>query len=226
VITDDGALVEDCDVHGFVDIQAANVTLRNCLVRGGVASQNTPGIRVRGGPGVLLEDVEVAIENPSPLIDGVSGSGYTARRLNVHGGVDGMKVGSDSVVEYSFIHDMQSFDSDPNQGGGPTHNDAIQILEGSNITLTGNVLVVTMDQNAGIQVSNLRIEGNFADGGGCTFNFSHKGGNDWTVVTRDNRFGRNSFFGCPMLKSTLTTLDSSGDVYDDDGTAVPVQTHD
>jgi len=40
------------------------------------------------------------------------------------------------------------------------------------------------------------------------------------------RFGRNSFFDCPILKSTKTTQTSSGDVWDDDGTPVPVQTHD
>ena len=44
--------------------------------------------------------------------------------------------------------------------------------------------------------------------------------------TLDNRFGRNSFYGCPILKSTKTTLDSQGDVWDDDGTPVPIQTHD
>jgi hypothetical protein len=41
-----------------------------------------------------------------------------------------------------------------------------------------------------------------------------------------NRFGRHSFFDCPILESTRTTLVSSGDVWDDDGTRVPVQTHD
>jgi hypothetical protein len=233
VISTDGMTVEDCEVFGFVKITAANVTLRRCLVHGGVATQNTPGIDVQGGPGVLLEDVEVAIANPSPLIDGVNGTGFTARRMHIHGGVDGMKAGDNSVVEYSYIHDLKAFASDPNQGGGPTHNDCIQILEGANIQVTGNALQATMDDNSAIQVtqdfgavSALTISDNFADGGGCTFNFSHKGGGPWTVVTRDNRFGRNSFFGCPILKSTQTTLDSSGDVYDDDGSPVPVQTHD
>jgi hypothetical protein len=31
---------------------------------------------------------------------------------------------------------------------------------------------------------------------------------------------------CPMPKSTKTTLASTGDVWDDDGAPVPVQTHD
>jgi hypothetical protein len=181
----------------------------------------------------LIEDTEIALANPSAFLDGVSGSNFTVRRANIHGGVDGMKVGSNSTVECSFIHDMVSFASDPNQGGGATHNDAIQILSGSTIRIVGNALIAARDQNAAIQVtqdfgavSDLRIESNYADGGGCTFNLAHKGGASLAVTTANNRFGRNSFFDCPMLKSTQTTLTSSGDVWDDDSTPVPVQTHD
>ena len=41
-----------------------------------------------------------------------------------------------------------------------------------------------------------------------------------------NRFGRNSFYNCPILKSTQTTLELTGNVWDDTGRTVPVQTHD
>ncbi|HMF43489.1 MAG TPA: hypothetical protein VKQ32_22605, partial [Polyangia bacterium] len=126
------------------------------------------------------------------------------------------------------------FAVDPNQNGGPTHNDAIQILEGTGIHIVGNQLVAAMNQNAAIQVTqdfgavgDLHMETNWADGGGCTFNISHKGAASLTDVHAiGNRFGRNSFYGCPILKSTQTTLDSSGNVWDDDGTPVPIQTHD
>ena len=91
-----------------------------------------------------------------------------------------------------------------------------------------------MDQNAAVQVTqdfgavgDLHLEGNWADGGGCTFNISHKGADTLAGVTSTgNRFGRNSFFDCPILKSTRTTLTSTGDVWDDSGTPVPIQTHD
>ena len=106
-----------------------------------------------------------------------------------------------------------SFDHDPNQGGGPTHNDAIQILAGTTIHITGNTLLPATSQNAAIQitedfgiVTDVHIDANFADGGGCTFNFSHKGAASLDgLTTTDNRFGRNSFFDCPILKSTQTT---------------------
>jgi hypothetical protein len=232
-VTQDGTTIDAQDIHGFVIVRASHVRITRSIVRGGVATSNGAGIRVASGTDLLIEDTEVGLANPSAFLDGVSGSNFTVRHANIHGGVDGMKVGSNSTVECSFIHDLASFASDPNQGGGPTHNDAIQILSGSTIRIVGTDLVAGRDQNAAVQVtqdfgavSDLRIEGNWADGGGCTFNLSHKGGAMLTVNTANNRFGRNSFFNCPILKSTQTTLMSSGDVWDDDQTPVPVQTHD
>jgi hypothetical protein len=154
--------------------------------------------------------------------------------MNIHGGVDGLKAGTASTLECSYIHDLAYFAVDPNQNGGPTHNDAIQILEGTGIHIVGNQLIAAKSDNAAIQITqdfgavgDLHMESNWADGGGCTFNISHNGAAALTDVhALGNRFGRNSFYACPILKSTKTTLDSSGNVWDDDDTTVPIQTHD
>ncbi len=232
-VTVDGTTIDAKDIRGFLTIRASRVTVTRSIVRGRATAGNASVIRVASGSGNLIEDSEIAVAFPSAGVDGFGGSGFVARRMHIHGGVDGMKVGSDSTVEYSYIHDLMSFDHDPNQGGGPTHNDAIQILEGTGIHIVGNALVAATSQNAAIQitqdfgtVSDVHIEQNFADGGGCTFNFSHKGGAGLSLATVGNRFGRSSFFDCPILKSTQTTLSSTGDVWDDDGTPVPIQTHD
>ena len=152
---------------------------------------------------------------PSATVDGMWGDNFTGRRMNIHGGVDGLKAGSNTTLECSYIHDQAYFAVDPNQGGGPTHNDAIQILDGTGIHIVGNQLVAAMDQNAAIQVTqdfgavgDLHIETNWADGGGCTFNIAHKVEPSLTDVhVIGNRFGRNSYFNCPILKSTQTTLE-------------------
>jgi hypothetical protein len=232
-VSADDTIIDAQDIHGFLIIKASRVRVTHSMIRGRVATANGAGIRVQSGTDILIEDTEVALANPSAYLDGISGANFTVRRANVHGGVDGMKVGSNSTVECSYIHDLASFDSDPNQGGGPTHNDAIQILSGTGIHIVGNQLVAAKDQNAGIQVTqdfgavgDLHIESNWADGGGCTFNFAHKGGTSLSLSATGNRFGRNSSYGCPILKSTQTTLTSSGNVYDDDGSPVPIQTHD
>jgi hypothetical protein len=231
-VTQDGTVIDAQDIHGFLTIQASHVTVKRSIVRGRATTATTAIIRIDSGTDILLEDTEVAADTPSVDLDGVWGSGFTARRMNIHGGVDGMKLGDDSLVECSYVHDLVEFASDPNQGGGATHNDCIQILSGTNITIRMNQLVAAKSDNSAIQVtqdfglvSNLLVDTNWADGGGCTYNFSHKGGNSLVVTTSSNRFGRNSYFDCPILRSLSTTLNSSGDVWDDDGTPVPVQAH-
>lgn len=233
VVTQDGTTIDAQDIKGFLTIKASHVRVTRSIVRGHATAATTAIIRIDSGTDIVIEDTEIAAAEPSVDVDGLSGGHVIARRLNVHGGVDGMKLGDDARVECSWIHGLVSFPSDPNQGGGPTHNDAIQILAGKNITILGSRLEATKDQNAAVQitqdfgaVSGVLLEANYADGGGCTFNLSHKGGTSLAVTTRNNRFGRSSFFDCPILKSTKTTLDSKGDVWDDDGKPVPVQTHD
>jgi hypothetical protein len=235
-ITQDGTTIDGKDISGFLIIKASNVRVTRSIVRGHSTpyTQNTGVIRIDSGSNILLEDVEVAVAAPSATVDGIWGDHFVGRRLNIHGGVDGLKAGASTTLECSYIHDQVYFASDPNQGGGPTHNDAIQILEGTAIHIVGNQLVAAKDQNAAIQVTqdfgavgDLRLESNWADGGGCTFNISHKGAASLTDVhVIGNRFGRNSFYGCPILESTQTTLDLSGNVWDDTGMTVPVQTHD
>jgi hypothetical protein len=233
-VSQDNTTIEAQDIHGFLTIKASHVKVLRSIVRGHATSATTAIIRIDSGTDILIEDTEVAAAEPSVDVDGVSGEGFTARRLNIHGGVDGMKLGTGASVQCSYIHDLASFASDPNQGGGATHNDAIQILAGTDIQIIGNQLVAAKDQNAAIQITqdfgkvgNVRIEHNWADGGGCTFNISHNGAASLTdVFTTGNRFGRNSFYDCPILKSTKTTLTSSGDVWDDDDMQVPIQTHD
>jgi hypothetical protein len=232
-ITTDDTVLDAQDIRGFLTIKANRVRVSRSIVRGRATTATTAIVRIDSGRDIVITDTEITAAAPSVDLDGVWASGATLSRVHVRGGVDGMKLGDDARVECSYIHDLVSFASDPNQGGGPTHNDAIQILSGARIAIIGNQLVAARAQNAAIQitqdfgaVSDVRIERNWADGGGCTFNLSHKGGASLSVVTRGNRFGRNSSFGCPILTSTLTTLDSAEDVYDDNGAPVPVQTHD
>ena len=233
-VAQDGATIDAQDIHGFLIIAASHVHVSRSIVRGRATTSNQGVIRINSGSDILIEDVEVAVASPSATVDGLWGENFIGRRLNIHGGVDGLKLGTGSTLECSYVHDLASFAVDPNQNGGPTHNDAIQILDGTGIHIVGNQLVAAMDQNAAIQVTqdfgavgDLHMEQNWADGGGCTFNISHKGAASLTDVHAiGNRFGRNSFFDCPILKSTQTTLDSSGNVWDDDGTPVAIQTHD
>lgn len=233
-ITVDGTVIDGKDVRGFIIINADNVTVKNTLVRGRAPSGNGAMINIQSGSNILLEDITIAPATSYVQLDGVWGDNFIARRLDISGNVDGMKVGSNSTIEQSYIHDLVEFASDPNQGGGSSHNDGIQILSGSNITISGSNISLTSDMNAGIQITQdygyvtaTTINGNWFDGGGCTVNIAHKVKSSLSGVTlTNNRFGRNSYWNCPILLSTQSNVAMSNNVWDDNGQAVPVQRHD
>src|SRR4029450_10147395 len=74
-------------------------------------------------------------------------------------------------------HGTQSVASDPSQGGGATHNDAIQMQGGENVTFKNNrieggtnaAIMVTQDFAA---TKNLTISGNRLNGGACPVNIA------------------------------------------------------
>jgi hypothetical protein len=235
----DNQVVSGLDIHGYVRITGENVTLKNSIVRGGARRCNAAVISVSEGGSAKIVDTEVDPTNPNACLDGVWAVNATLQRMNIHGVVDGVKAGDNVTVTDSYIHDLSRFDSDPNQGGGQTHNDSVQSFEGNrNITLRHNNLVAGREDNAAFQVTqdgggratDLRIEDNWLDGGGCTLNFAHNGGPTpmTGIYVVNNRFGRNSSYDCPILLSTQTRLSqNSGNVFADNGRPIPApQRHD
>ncbi len=227
VITTPGAVYDALDIHGFVTVKAPDVTIRRSIIRGGVATGNL-GLVTNTTPtatGFVLEDSELVPEHPSVWLDGMKGSNFTLRRVEVHGTVDSVKVyGNDVRVESSWLHGNVMYASDPNQGGGPTHNDGVQVLGGRRIALLGNriedadnaALMVTQDYSA---TTELVFDANWAHGGGCTVNLAHKklASMRGITVTR-NRFGHDTRVpDCPVLASKMTTMLAAGNVYNDSG---------
>ena len=179
-----------------------------------------------GAASFLIQDSEVYPSQPSVKLDGIKGAGFTARRVEVHGGVDNIKVhGSDVLIESSYLHDQDYYASDPLQGGGPTHNDALQLLGGNNVRVVGNTLLSRKELNAALQVTQdfapvtrTVVSKNWADGGGCTFNVNHKkltelrGGISFT----DNVFGRaTKYSNCGLILTTKAYPALSGNRYTD-----------
>jgi hypothetical protein len=238
VYTTNNQVISGVDIHGFVRIRARNVTIRNSIVRGGDPRCNSAVIFVERGWSAKIEDSEIIPTNPNPCLDGIWAENATLTRLDVRGVVDGVKAFDNVTLRDSYVHDLSWFASDPNQGGGPTHNDAVQTYEGNqHIILRHNTLdaekgnaAYQVTQDSGKIASDLHIEYNWLDGGGCTLNFAHKGGPTpmTGIYVVGNRFGRHSVYNCPILVSTRTMLSrNSGNVWDDTGRPIPPpQRHD
>jgi hypothetical protein len=228
-----GQVVSGKDFHGYVKVTGSGITFKDCIFRGGTPSGNGALLDTEDGFNTVVEDSEFVPLHPAATIDGVWAKSTKLYRVNIHGTVDGMKAGPNTLVQDSYIHGTSWFASDPNQGGGPTHNDGIQAFDGvSGITLRHNTIDMSTskDPNAALQdsASNVTVDNNWLDGGGCTLNFADHGSALPGLAVTNNRFGRHSGFQCPILLSNLLSLaKNSGNVWVDTGSPIPPpQQHD
>jgi len=230
-ITKAGTVLTGLDIHGFVTIAAPNVTIKNSIIRGGKATGFTALVKNldKSATNFVLTDSELVPQFPSVYIDGLMGANYTAIRLNIHGGVDGAKVlGDNTTIRNSYLHDTVTYAHDPNQGGGRTHNDAIQVLGGNNVKIYNNSVIG--GANSALQVTQqtdntngLVFANNWVGGGGCSVNVAVKGMSAMTGVNLSgNRFYRTSIYKCPMIVDTTVKADTSNNRYLDNNAAIAI----
>jgi hypothetical protein len=129
-------VLDSLDIYGFVQVRAANVTIRNCRVRGlGGGTTNTGLILATHSAvqNLVVQDCTLVPDTPSYWLDGIMGHDYTARRCRVYNAVDGFGAfntanpgGPINVYLYSnYVHDLSYFSPDPNHpSDNQTHNDA------------------------------------------------------------------------------------------------------
>jgi Right handed beta helix region len=229
-ITTAGATYSGLDIHGFVSVQAPNVTIKDSIIRGGVAPSDIGLVTVTDSSATnfLIEDSELVPMDPSVQIDGIKGWNYTALRVDIHGTTDGAKMyGPNATIEDSYIHGLVTYAHDPDQGGKQSHNDGVQILSGTNLKIIGNTieggsntaLMITQDHGA---TSDVVFDNNWVSGGTCSVNMTPKPLGSLNGITLDNNiFTDNSTKGCPILDSSDTNLSASGNVFAGGG-PVPV----
>ena len=226
-ITTDGTVLDKLDIHGFVIVRAKNVTISNSIVRGGVQKGFATGlITDYGYQGLLITDTTIEPEFPSVWFDGIKGSGFTARRVHIIGGVDSIKIqGDNTTVEDSLLENTTYYASDPQQSGGPTHNDNIQIQNGQNVKVTGNT--IRGSQNFAVLGAaskgnlNLRVTDNWLDGGHCTVKLQILNGWTGTATVTGNKFGPNrKVSSCAFTAYPAVTLTQNANTFEMTGGVV------
>ena len=118
-VSQDGTAIDAQDIHGFLIIVASDVRVTRSIVRGRAIALNAGVIRINSGSNILIEDAEVAVGAPSANVDGMWVDNFVARRMDIHGGVDGMKAGSNTTVECSYLHDQCTTTSTRTRAAGP-----------------------------------------------------------------------------------------------------------
>lgn len=228
VVTTPGAVIQGLDVHGVVVVRADDVTIADTRVRGRAAPRTTALVAMSDGyRNLTVVRSELVPDEPSPYLYGVIGWGLTIDRVEIARVVDGVHIiGPDVTVRSSWIHDLVHYDSDPNQRGGPTHDDGIQVQTGSNLRILDNR--IEGGWNAAVQVTqdrgptgDLVIAGNYLDGGLCTVNIVEKSFGPLAGVTvSDNTFGRDQRAAdCAIVRTVTTSVTAEGNSFVD-GVAV------
>lgn len=233
-ITTPGTVIDGRDIRGYVAIKAPNVTIKRSIIRGGAAATVNRALLAMtqsGAGNFLIEDVTIAPTNPSPYINGINvNQAGTIRRADISGTVDGIMIyGSGVRVEASYLHHFTHYVNDPNWNGGPSHDDAIQVQAGNGVAIVGNSLsgaynaAVMVTQDAGT-TSNLSINGNFLDYGGCSVNFGSNGAYKNGMQVNGNRFGRaQRNANCAIIhNSARSDLVPAGNVWDNNSAPVSV----
>jgi hypothetical protein len=210
-VTTDGAIIENLNITGSVTVLANNVTIRKTRITSG----DYYPIRYfdNNNTGLVIEDSEIIGTN-GDVTSSIAFTNYTARRVNIHGGADGLKADANVVIEDSYIHDLTVTSS--------SHNDGIQATGGTNVTIRHNTckLSTTIGANACIQIgtesgsnTNWLVTNNLFDGGGWCIN---AGAGNSNMVFTNNRFTRNAGYGPGDIQGSTYT----GNYYDDTGTII------
>lgn len=217
----DGQVIENLEVSGAIQIQHDNVTVRNVRVLGTAAyGIHVPPSLHTEVTGLLIEDVEIAGVSGDRSAGLVHYGEWTARRVDVHGYNDAVKMGGGQVLEDSYLHGLYKTPT--------SHNDGIQIQSGSGSVIRGNSIVNDFSQTSALMlqtnfgpIDDWLVEGNRFSGGGFTVYITDKGngyGPPTNVTMRGNVWVRDSWHWGPLRTKNL----SSSAVWDantyDDGT--------
>lgn len=118
-----------------------HLTLRSCKLR----AEGYWLILCDEGGSVDAEDCELDGMNNASSDSASAGYNKTFRRCNVHGTVDGFKVGSNDVYEDNYIHDLVVTSG--------SHNDGLQSLGASDVLIRHNTVVLGKGSTSAILLS-------------------------------------------------------------------------
>ncbi|BDO41361.1 hypothetical protein CELD12_08510 [Cellulomonas sp. NTE-D12] len=187
-----GQVISNLDITGGVTVDAPNVVIKNSRIHG---SGSGDGVRVLSGS-VTVQDSEIyGFENA------IGYDHWTGLRLNIHGDTgDGVKLGSSTTLQDSWIHDLT-----PAAGA---HSDGGQMQSGvTNLVVRHNTIDMTSTNGANSALflapdlgpstaGPVLVENNYLAGGGFTLyvvdgaNGTYYVGN---ITVRNNVFGDSGY---------------------------------
>lgn len=182
-ITQDGMVIENVNVTGWLIIDADNVVIRNMYLE----SNDFWPLRVNG-QNVRIEDSTFVggPNNQAPL----AGT-FHALRIDVSGSPDGVTIGNDSSLTDSYVHDLVTFEG--------AHNDGVNADGRLRTSIIHNTILNSNSQTSAMYVgnteepSNLIVRDNLLAGGGYTIYAGLGAGPGQGIRFENNVFSKRYF---------------------------------
>jgi len=212
-VTRNNTVIDGLDIKGSVTVKATGVVIRNSRISGNGGA----GVNVKSGATVSITDTEI-----SGFANGITGTKWSAQRVNIHGSSqDGVKLGSNSSLTDSWIHDLKpepGAHADAGQAEGSAKNVVVRnnVIDSSNSatgSLGNSALIFKNDLGSATGTGPVLIEGNWLNGGNFTVFVvpGSKGYKIDNVTIKNNRFGPTHRYGFASIKMPVT---ASGNVND------------
>ena len=176
--TGSGQVISGVDISGALIVQHGGVTVTCSRIRGGIINQ---------GSNLRVWATDIGDPKGVSVGAGIKSSSYTLRRVEIQGVIDGMRAEGDVDVRDTYIHDLY-YTSDSGQSSGMTHNDIVQITQGSHMVFEHNTFAAWSFKQGQSAGANLWASP-FGNGEGyCTsvIMMSNKSALVSDVVFRDN----------------------------------------
>jgi hypothetical protein len=195
------------------------VTIRNIKVTG-----SCDNLIQNKSTGLVID--HVTLVGGGATSEGIGWSDFTVTNANISNVGDGIRANGNVVVRDSYIHGLVS--------SGGSHNDGIQVTDGSNVTIEHNAIENANDQTSAIMlgadqgsISNILVQNNLLNGGGFALYGGAQppsGNTISNIRLLDNVFGKLFYANCGRYGPITATNDSritvSGNVWQ--GTSTPV----
>ncbi len=154
---------------------ASNVTIRNSKIS---AEGYWLVLNDAGARNLQIIDTELDGKGNAGGDAAVAGYNYTLTRVNVHGTVDGLKLGSNVTVQDSYIHDLVMTSDSHNDGMQSLGSDDVLIRHNTIIIGKGSTSAILLSTGSADSMKRITIDSNLVGGGAFTIYGGYQAGVD------------------------------------------------
>jgi len=207
-----GAVYQNLEINGCVTLTsgANNVTFRNVLFKSSGCFWLL--LNDNGATGLQVIDSEFDGLGNSSGDAAIAGGNYTLTRVNIHGTVDGGKLGDNVTIQDSYIHDLDITNDSHNDGFQSLGSNGVRIVHNTIIVKSGSTSAIILSTGSADAMRNITIDSNLLGGGAYTVYGGYARGVDVLsrvsgIVISNNKF-TTQIFSRSGAYGPLTSVDS------------------